>query len=133
MAGLCERGFLENRNTKEIRFSLPALRHASSLGDLLPGDNDADSDQDTDSLVPASAAHTQRSNSFNTSPRSDITRGKATMHEPWNDDGESLRRPSQSAERFCAISWMRPEIEVHLSDATFLLGIRTSKKLDTTD
>ncbi|XP_069705764.1 synaptotagmin-15-like isoform X2 [Periplaneta americana] len=50
--------------TKEIRFSLPALRHASSLGDLLPGDNDADSDQDTDSLVPASAAHTQRSNSF---------------------------------------------------------------------
>ncbi|PNF43215.1 hypothetical protein B7P43_G15666 [Cryptotermes secundus] len=50
--------------TKEIRFSLPTLRHASSLGDLLPGDNDADSDQDTDSLVPASAAHTQRSNSF---------------------------------------------------------------------
>jgi hypothetical protein len=51
-------------STKEIRFSLPTLRHASSLGDLLPGDNDADSDHDTDSLVPASAAHTQRSHSF---------------------------------------------------------------------
>ncbi|XP_021915495.1 synaptotagmin-15-like isoform X2 [Zootermopsis nevadensis] len=50
--------------TKEIRFSLPTLRQASSLGDLLPGDNDAESDRDTDSLVPASAAHTQRSNSF---------------------------------------------------------------------
>jgi len=51
-------------STKEIRFSLPTLRHASSLGDLLPGDNDADSDHDTDSLVPASVAHTQRSHSF---------------------------------------------------------------------
>ena len=51
-------------STKEIRFSLPTLRHASSMGDLLPGDNDADSDHDTDSLVPASAAHTQRSHSF---------------------------------------------------------------------
>lgn len=56
-------------STKEIRFSLPTLRQASSLGDLLPGDNDAESDRDTDSLVPASAAHTQRSNSFSKFPQ----------------------------------------------------------------
>nr|CAD7257552.1 unnamed protein product [Timema shepardi] len=51
--------------TKEIRFSLPILRHAESLSDLIPAANDLESDLDTDSLVPvASSAHAQRSNSF---------------------------------------------------------------------
>nr|CAD7427693.1 unnamed protein product [Timema monikensis] len=51
--------------TKEIRFSLPTLRHAESLSDLIPAANDLESDLDTDSLVPvASSAHAQRSNSF---------------------------------------------------------------------
>lgn len=51
--------------TKEINFTLPTLRHAASLDDL-GADVDAESDEgvDTDLLVPASSAHTQRSNSF---------------------------------------------------------------------
>ncbi|XP_049800212.1 synaptotagmin-15-like, partial [Schistocerca nitens] len=54
--------------TKEISFTLPTLRHAASL-DELGGDGDADLDDRfedgaSDPLVPASGAHTQRSNSF---------------------------------------------------------------------
>ncbi|XP_063244040.1 synaptotagmin-15-like [Bacillus rossius redtenbacheri] len=50
--------------TKEIRFSLPSLRQAASLSDLGPNASDPESDMDTDSLVPVSSGHAQRSNSF---------------------------------------------------------------------
>ncbi|KAL0274874.1 UNVERIFIED_CONTAM: hypothetical protein PYX00_002901 [Menopon gallinae] len=48
--------------TKDILFSLPPLRHSNSLDDLGAGGND--SDLDTDSLVPSTKPHSQRSNSF---------------------------------------------------------------------
>ncbi|XP_067002894.2 synaptotagmin-15-like [Anabrus simplex] len=50
--------------TKEIQFSLPTLRHAASLDDLLPGETDVPQ-EDTELLVPASTSHPQRSTRSN--------------------------------------------------------------------